>query len=367
LVFVTSPTITFATLVTTESGTPASGVLTNATGLTISTGLTGAGTGVLAALAINVGSAGAFVAFNGALGTPTSGTVSTGVTLGDVTMNVTGTDATGDIYYRDAGGLLARLPIGTSGQLLRSSAGGLPEWFTSGGGTGTVTSITLTQPSSGFTVTNSGVAATTVGTFTFALNNDLAAVEGLATTGIVRRTGTNTWTAGTLVGLTTEVTGTLPVGNGGTGFASGFTSGQILWANSSTTLTRGFLNGTSNQINVASDASGITISMAFNPTEQTLTDGATVTWNVTNGGNAVWTNNGTGRTLTLSNLVAGYSYTLRMIQGSGGSKTVSTWTNVRWANATPPTPSTTAGQTDMITIYCVNPTYLVGYFTPNVQ
>jgi hypothetical protein len=348
-------------------GTPSSGTATNLTGLPISTGVSGLGTGVATALAINTGSAGAFVLFNGALGTPTSGTVSTGVTLGDVTMNVTGTDATGDIYYRDAGGLLARLAIGTSGQVLRTSAGGLPEWFTTAG-SGTVTSVTLTQPAAGITITNSGVAITGSGTRTFALANDLLAVENLATTGIVRRTGTSTWSAGTAVALGSEVSGTLLPANGGTGFASGYTAGQILWASSATALTRGFLNGTANQINVTSNAAGITVSMAFNPAEQTLTSGASIAWNVANGGNAVLTLNATGATLANpTNLVAGYSYTLRLIQGAGGSKTVTTWTNVRWANGTTPTLSTTAGQTDMITFYCVNSTYLVGYFTPNVQ
>lgn len=53
-------------------GAPTSITLTNATGLPISTGLTGAGTGVLTALGVNVGSAGAFVTFNGAGGTPSS-------------------------------------------------------------------------------------------------------------------------------------------------------------------------------------------------------------------------------------------------------------------------------------------------------
>lgn len=70
---------TSPTLVTPNLGTPSALVLTSATGLPISTGLTGAGTGILAALAVNVGSAGAPVLFNGALGTPSSG-VGTNIT-----------------------------------------------------------------------------------------------------------------------------------------------------------------------------------------------------------------------------------------------------------------------------------------------
>lgn len=56
-------------------GTPSSGTLTNCTGLPVATGISGLGTGVATALAVNVGSAGAPVVNGGALGTPSSGTL----------------------------------------------------------------------------------------------------------------------------------------------------------------------------------------------------------------------------------------------------------------------------------------------------
>lgn len=60
----------------------------------------------------------------------TSGTSTqsvTGLTLVTPTLTL-GSDATGDMYYRNGSSALTRLPIGTTGQILEAQASGIPAW-----------------------------------------------------------------------------------------------------------------------------------------------------------------------------------------------------------------------------------------------
>lgn len=89
------------------------------------------------------------------LGTVVSGTLSTGAVIGGVTMTL-GSDATGDIYYRNSSGVLTRLPIGSNGNVLGVTAG-LPAWTTAGAGTitGSGTTNKLAKFSSSTALTDS--------------------------------------------------------------------------------------------------------------------------------------------------------------------------------------------------------------------
>jgi hypothetical protein len=225
-------------------GTPSSATLTNATGLPVSTGISGLGTGVATALAVNVGSAGAPVVNGGALGTPSSGTltsatglpISTGVSgLGTDVATALGVNVGSSGALVVNGGALGTPSSGTL-----TNASGLPiSTGVSGLGTGVATFLAtpsaanLASAVTEETGSGSLVFATTPTLTTPVLNQPLL-VAARETTNIVGAA----FAGGTVDALTASVwwynanasaSGTLNIrGNSGTTLNSVLSTGQSL-------------------------------------------------------------------------------------------------------------------------------------------
>lgn len=144
--------------------TNAKGLITAASNVTITPAIgsiTGLGTGVATALGVNVGSAGAFVTFNGALGTPSSGTLTNATGLPVTGISATGTPSSSTFLRGD--GIWAT-PAGGGGSGTVTNTGGNLTANSVVLGAGTVdVKVVAGITTDGISQFNLGVNATTAG------------------------------------------------------------------------------------------------------------------------------------------------------------------------------------------------------------
>lgn len=187
----------------------AKGLITAASNITVTPAvgsITGLGTGVATALAVNTGSAGAVVLFNGALGTPSSGTLTncTGLPIAGLTSSTSTALGVGSIELGNV----------SDCTISRAAAGDVNiegnRVYRAGG-----TDVAVADGGTGF-------SSYAVGDLLYAsASGTLSKLAAVATGNVLISGGVTTAPSWGQVGLTTHVTGVLGSANGGTG--NGFT------------------------------------------------------------------------------------------------------------------------------------------------
>lgn len=210
--------------------------------------ITGLGTGVATALGINIGSAGAFITFNGALGTPSSGTltnatglpISTGVSgLGTGCATFLGTPSSANLR-----GCLTD-EVGTGAAYFVGGALGTPASGTATNLTGLPLSGLTAQAAWSFVVNNTSGSAfpTAVDIPSFTLKaspaaSDLIVISDQAASGALKRaTVSSIASAGSVAswgGLTGAIGATYPIGVSGSNavFLGQVQSGYLSYSSS---------------------------------------------------------------------------------------------------------------------------------------
>ena len=205
LVFSTSPVLT-----TPNIGTPSFANLSSATGLPVSTGISGLGTGVATALAVNTGSAGAFVVNGGALGTPSGGTLTNATGL-PISTGVSGLGAGVATFLAtpSSSNLLGAVTDETgTGSLVFSTS---PTLVTPTLGVASATSlnkVTVTAPATAATLTLAdGSTLATSGAFSTTFTATANTTVTLPTSGTL---ATQSYVGSATVAQANNLTGTTP-------------------------------------------------------------------------------------------------------------------------------------------------------------
>ena len=217
--------------------------------------------------------------------------------------------AAGSVPYQSAPSTTAMLPIGASGRWLGSS-GTLPQWNAPAALTKTDdTNVTLTLGGSASTALlnaasltlgwtgqlaatrgGTGFGSYAVGDILYAdTTTSLAKLPDVATGNALISGGVGVAPAWGKIGLTTHVTGTLPVGNGGTGTATAFTAGSVVFAGASGVYTQDntnfFWDDSNNRLGIgtAAPACSLDVTGGIQTSQTTVTSPATTDGNIFSG------------------------------------------------------------------------------------
>jgi len=209
-----------------------------------------------------------------------------------------------------------------------------------------------------------------------ALNNETNSIEDTLVQGYVREAATVTYVSASSFTVSGDVTAIYTAGrivrfsDGTTGVV---TSSSYSAPNTTVNIVSGTVPSTLSYVDIAIQPEGGTNKIVDVGTAQTITgaktfsgentfqktvqtwvtatDGATVTFDLSQG-NLQKVTLGGNRTLAVSNVSVGQCFIIKLIQDATGSRTVTWWSGISWAGGSAPTLTTTANKADVFGFVC---------------